>query len=56
MNPKTSTAATYEPPELVPIGNLRDVVAGTTQTLNCDSISHSPGSDGDSNSLPQDCT
>lgn len=27
---------TYETPVLVPIGNLRDVVANTTQALDCD--------------------
>lgn len=56
MNVKTDTTPTlparsakpvYEAPELVPIGNLLDVVAGTTQHNTCDSVSHNPGTDGD---------
>jgi hypothetical protein len=42
-----SDNSAYEAPELVPIGNLRDVVAGTTKQNQCDSVSHNPTGDGD---------
>ena len=35
----------YEEPRLIPIGNLHDVVAGSTQLLPCDSQAGSPGGD-----------
>jgi hypothetical protein len=55
MNPKTSDMAGYETPELVAIGNLRDVLAGSTRFLNCDSLNNTPGGDGDVTLPPAQC-
>jgi hypothetical protein len=41
-------APNYEPPVLTPMGNLYDVVAGSTKLLVCDGIDVQPGS-GDHN-------
>jgi hypothetical protein len=44
--------SSYEPPKLTPVGNLHDVVAGSTQHLICDNQTHQSGqSDGDNPSF-----
>jgi hypothetical protein len=46
---ETNSGLTYEQPMLTVIGNLHDVLAGTTQHLFCDSINGQTGNgDGDS--------
>jgi hypothetical protein len=44
-NSKISRGIPYEAPRLTPIGNLHDVVAGSTLGLPCDSNTGSPGGD-----------
>jgi hypothetical protein len=49
-NKIVSAPLEYEPPVLTVVGDLHDVVAGTTQALICDSNTHiAGGSDGNVN-------
>jgi len=44
--------AEYEAPVLTPIGDLHDVLAGTTQKLQCDSNTHDNSSGDGNTSMP----
>jgi hypothetical protein len=49
---KMSTKTSYEAPRLIPIGNLHDVVAGSTLALPCDSNAGGTGGGGDTPFVP----
>jgi hypothetical protein len=53
--PVTSPNSAYEPPVLTFIGNLNDVVAGTTQALACDAGAITGDGNSPANPTPPFC-